>query len=172
MRPPIESIPLFYQNYVKLVSEKDVLKALIQSSEELQFVLADISDDQANFAYAKGKWTIKELLMHLMDAERIFIYRALRFARNDRTSLSGFDEQLYAPQSNASSQSIVDLTQHAKNLRQCTIDLYSTFSKEMLLRSGFANNYEISVIAIGFITAGHERHHVNILKERYFPLLK
>jgi len=171
MKPTVEKIPAFYQNYFLLVKEEDVLQALRNSSSELLDLLKRINEKQSTFAYAEGKWTIKELLMHMMDSERIFAYRALRFSRNDRTSLPGFDEQVYTPQSNANNQSLSDLMLQIKNLRQSTIDLFSTFNEEMLLRSGFANNYEISVIALGFIIAGHERHHLNILKERYLSQL-
>jgi hypothetical protein len=171
MKPPVEKIPAFYQNYFLLVKEEDVLQALKNSSTELLDLLKSVNETQSTFAYAEGKWTIKELLMHMMDSERIFAYRALRFSRNDRTSLPGFDEQVYTPESNANNQLLSDLIMQIKNLRQSTIDLFSTFNQEMLLRSGFANNYEIGVIALGFIIAGHEKHHLNILKERYLSQL-
>jgi hypothetical protein len=167
MKPSVDTIPTFYQNYFLLVKEEQVLDALKNSSNELMVLVQNISEKQSKFSYAEGKWTIKELLVHMMDAERIFAYRALRFSRNDRSSLPGFDEQAYAPESNAGSISLSDLLSHIKNLRQSTIDLFNTFNNDMLLRSGFANNYEMSVIALGFIIAGHERHHINIIKERY-----
>ena len=167
MKPTVDTIPTFYQNYFLLVREEQVLDALKNSSNELMVLVQSISEKQSEFSYAEGKWTIKELLVHMMDAERIFAYRALRFSRNDRSSLPGFDEQAYAPESNANNILLSDLILHIRNLRQSTIDLFSTFNSDMLLRSGFANNYEMSVTALGFIIAGHERHHINIIKERY-----
>ncbi|HMP98426.1 MAG TPA: DinB family protein [Cyclobacteriaceae bacterium] len=169
MKPDINTIPAFYQNYVKLVTEDKVLDALKNSSKELMTFLDRLTEEQGSYAYAEGKWSIKVLLMHMMDAERIFAYRALRFSRNDRSSLPGFDEQAYAYQANAEEQTLAGLIQMMQHLRQTTIDLYQTFTEEMLLRTGFANNYEVSVNALGFIIAGHERHHLGIIKSRYFP---
>lgn len=171
MKPTLEEIPAFYQNYVKLVKEDDVLPALTNSSDLFLSTLKNINEEQASFRYATGKWSIKELVMHLMDAERIFAYRALRFSRNDRTSLHGFDEQAYTPESNAETQSLQLLLTHVKNLRQSTLDLFSTFNEEMLMRKGFANNYEVSVAALGFIIAGHELHHLKVIRERYLTKL-
>jgi uncharacterized damage-inducible protein DinB len=114
-----------------------------------------------------GKWTIKELLCHMMDAERIFAYRALRFARNDSTDLHAFEENDYAPQANAHGRSVQQLITEIKNLRATTLDLFASFTPEMLQRKGTANNTLISVINLGYIIAGHETHHRNVLADRY-----
>ena len=106
----------------------------------------------------------------MLDAERIFSYRALRFARNDRTPLAGFDEQAYAPHLNASSRSLAQIGDEMEHLRTCTVDLFKSFSEEMLTRKGTANNNELTVGAIGIIIAGHETHHCKVIRERYLSV--
>lgn len=163
----LETIPHFYKNYVKQIEESDVLQALRISGHRTQELIHDIKPEKADFAYAAGKWTIRELLCHMIDAERIFAYRALRFARNDKTPLAGFEENDYAPQANASGRSLKKIADEMGHLRSSTIDLFESFSEDMLVRKGSANNNELSVIAIGFIIAGHETHHRKVLIERY-----
>jgi len=107
------------------------------------------------------------VLCHMIDAERIFAYRALRFARNDKTALAGWEENEYAPQANASNRSLSKIAAEMAHLRSATIDLYEGFTPEMLSRKGIANNNELSVSVLGFVIAGHEIHHCHILKERY-----
>ncbi len=163
----LETIPPFYKNYVKQIEESDVLQALRISGHRMQELIHTIPANRADFAYAEGKWTIRELLCHIMDAERIFCYRALRFARNDKTPLSSFEENDYAPQANATGRSLQQIANEMSHLRASTIDLFESFTPEMLMRKGSASNKEISVIAIGYIIPGHETHHRKILQERY-----
>jgi hypothetical protein len=163
----LENIPPFYKNYVKQIDEPDVLQALRISGHRMLELIHSIPVGKEDHAYAPGKWTIRELLCHIMDAERIFCYRALRFARNDKTPLSGFEENDYAPQANASSRSLQKIANEMSHLRSATIDLFESFTPEMLNRKGTANKTEISVIALGFIISGHETHHRKILVERY-----
>jgi len=152
---------------VKQIDEPDMLQALRISGHRMVELVHSIPDTRADHAYAPGKWTIRELLCHIMDAERIFCYRALRFARNDKTPLSGFEENDYAPQANASARSLQKIAGEMAHLRASTIDLFESFAPEMLTRKGTANKNEISVVAIGFIIPGHETHHRKILQERY-----
>jgi uncharacterized damage-inducible protein DinB len=163
----LETIPSFYKNYVKQIDESDVLQALRISGHRMQELVHAIPASKADFAYDEGKWTIRELLCHIIDAERIFCYRALRFARNDKTPLSPFEENDYAPQANAAGRSLQKIANEMSHLRASTIDLFESFTPEMLMRKGTASNKEISVIAIGFIISGHETHHRKILQERY-----
>lgn len=163
----LETIPPFYKNYVKQIDEPDMLQALRISGHRMQELVHSIPDNKADFAYAPGKWTLRELLCHIMDAERIFCYRALRFARNDKTPLSSFEENDYAPQANAAGRSLQKIASEMSHLRASTIDLFESFTPEMLIRKGSANKNEISVVAIGFIISGHETHHRKILQERY-----
>ena len=152
---------------MKHVEESDILQALRISGHRVQELVHAIKPEMVDFRYAEDKWSIREVLCHMIDAERIFAYRALRFARNDKTNLAGFEENDYAPQANASNRSINKIVNEMAHLRTTTIDMFEGFSKEMLTRKGTANNNELSVAALGFIIAGHEMHHVIILKERY-----
>lgn len=163
----LDTIPHFYKNYVKLIEETDLLQALRISGNRCQELLHSIPADRQDFRYGEGKWSIRELLCHMIDAERIFTYRALRFARNDKTPLSGFDENVYTPESNAAGRDLKSIINEVAHLRTSTIDLFSGFTADMLSRKGTANNVELSVASVGFIIAGHETHHVKILKERY-----
>ena len=144
-----------------------MLEALTNSGQAIQALLKTTPEDKGVFRYAPEKWSVKELLCHMMDAERIFSYRALRFARNDSTNLAGFDENSYAPEANAHARSLQQLADEMLRLRATTIDLFSSFSAEMLQRKGTANNNIVSVVNLGYIIAGHETHHRNILNERY-----
>jgi uncharacterized damage-inducible protein DinB len=166
----ITTVPPFYQNYVKQVMELDVFDALKISRDEMNKYLASLPPEQLDYAYAPGKWTIKELLCHIIDAERIFTYRALCFSRNDKTNLPGFDENSYVPESNATQRTIFSIRNELNNLRTSTIDFFESCSPAMLERKGMANNTELSVLTLGYVVSGHEVHHLNILKERYFQL--
>jgi uncharacterized damage-inducible protein DinB len=163
----LETVPPFYKNYVKQIEETDLLQALRISGHRCLELVHSIPEEKVDFRYADGKWTIRELLCHIIDAERIFAYRALRFARNDKTDLAGFEENEYATQANASGRSIQKIAAEMAHLRSATIDLFESFTPEMLIRKGTANKNELSVIVLGFIIAGHETHHCNVLKERY-----
>ena len=163
----LETIPPFYKAYVKQIDEPDMLQALRISGHRMQELVHSIPDNKADFVYAPGKWTVRELLCHIIDAERIFCYRAMRFARNDKTPLPGFEEKDYAPQANATGRSLQKIAAEMSHLRASTIDLFESFTPEMLTRKGSANKNEISVVAIGFIISGHETHHRKILHERY-----
>jgi uncharacterized damage-inducible protein DinB len=163
----LETIPHFYKGYVKHVEESDILQALRVAGHRTQELIHAIKPDMADFRYADDKWSIREVLCHMIDAERIFAYRALRFARNDKTNLSGFEENDYAPQANAANRSLDRIADEMVHLRAANMDMFEGFSQEMLTRKGKANNNELSVAALGFIIAGHEMHHVIVLKERY-----
>jgi hypothetical protein len=162
-----EQVPPFYQGYVARVQGYELLEALEFSSEETARLLSQIPESLGTFAYAPAKWTVKELLQHMMDAERVFAFRALTFARNDKTHLPPFDENAYVPESNAHAVSITEMAGSMERLRATTLDLFRSFTPEMLKRKGVANNNEMSVEGIGYIIAGHELHHLAILTERY-----
>lgn len=162
-----ESVPVFYQNYVKRVQQNTLEEALNISIATYMDLIEKIPEDKGLYRYADGKWTIKELLVHVLDAERIFAYRALRFARNDKTMLAGFEENLYVPESAANERGIKEIGESMRLLRLSTVDLFRTFTKEMLSRKGNANGTEISVEALGYIIAGHALHHCAVLEDRY-----
>ena len=163
----LESIPSFYKKYVKQIDETDLLQALRISGHRMTELVHSIPEAKADFRYEDGKWSIRELLCHIIDAERIFAYRALRFSRNDKTPMAGFEENDYALQANAAGRSLNKIADEMKHLRTSTVDLFESFTPEMLARKGTASNNELSVIGLGFIIAGHETHHLHILKDRY-----
>lgn len=162
-----DTIPHIYKNYVKQIEETDLLQALRISGHRMVEVVHSIPVSKQDFRYADGKWSVRELLCHIIDADRIFAYRALRFARNDKTPLEGFEENDYAPQANAHNRSLSNIADEMARKRASTIDLFQSFSPDMLMRKGAANKNEISVMALGFIIAGHETHHRKVLVERY-----
>ncbi len=157
----------FYQKYINAVKEKNVVKAIQKNSDDFKQFLKQISRKKIDYAYAEGKWTIKELLQHIIDAERVFTYRALRFSRKDATPLASFDENNWAANAHASDRKWSDLVKEFKSVRKATEILFESFNDEQLLSKGAASNNEINVVALGFITAGHVAHHQKIIKERY-----
>jgi uncharacterized damage-inducible protein DinB len=163
----LESIPHFYKNYVKQIEETDLIQALRISGHRMLELVHFIKEEKSDYRYAEGKWSVRELLCHMVDAERIFAYRALTFARNDKTNLPGFEENDYAPQANASGRSLKKIADEMAHLRIATIDMFEGFTPEMLTRKGKANNNELAVVSLGFIIAGHETHHRKFLMERY-----
>jgi len=165
--PDFNTLPEFYKNYVMQVHDKNMLDALRTSGTLTAGLVLAIPEELGQYRYAPGKWSIKELICHMMDAERIFAYRALRFSRKDETPLSGFEENDYAPQANASGRTLKQIADEMERLRATTNDLYNSFTGDMLLRSGSANNTTISVLNLGYIIAGHETHHRTILQQRY-----
>lgn len=169
-RPNLDSVPPFYKNYVLRVKEYEMLEALQRSNQEVVNLVKSIPESQAEYRYQPGKWSIKELLCHMMDAERIFAYRALRFARNDKTELHGFEENDYAPEANAHGRTFLQLANEMESLRITTVQLFASFTPEMLERVGRANKTELSVLTLGYIVAGHETHHRVVLQERYLTV--
>ena len=154
--------------YINQVSnEYPLLEELEISIHRLIKFVQNIPMDKFDYRYAEGKWTIKEILQHLIDAERIFAYRALRFARNDKTPLPGFDENDYAAEAHADKRSIQELLTELAVVRQATLSLFKSFSQEELLRKGIASNNPVSVRALGFVIIGHQNHHERIFQERY-----
>jgi uncharacterized damage-inducible protein DinB len=123
--------------------------------------------DKFDYQYAEGKWTIKEIIQHLIDSERVFSYRALRISRNDKTPLPGFDENDYVANSNGKERSLQSLLTEMAVVRQSTLSLFNSFSHEQLTKIGNASNREVSVRAIGFIIIGHQKHHQKVFSERY-----
>src|SRR6185436_15902322 len=134
--PDFTTLPEFYKKYVEHVQNLSVIEALQSSSSQTIALVQEIDEEMGEYRYAAGKWSVKELLCHMMDAERIFSYRTLRFSRNDATPLPGFEENDYAPQANADSRTIRQLVTEMKHLRTTTIDLFASFTPEMLQRKG------------------------------------
>lgn len=167
IHPDLQSVPPFFQGYVNNVKDFDMYEVLRTSNKQALEIVRSIPESKGEFRYAPGKWSIKELLVHMIDFERIFAYRALRFSRKDKTPLPGFEENDYAPEANAHARSLKEIADQMERLRQTTIDLFEGFTPEMLQRKGIASTSELSVVNLGFIIPGHETHHRKVLQERY-----
>ncbi|TQR20692.1 DinB family protein [Psychrobacillus vulpis] len=166
-KPSNQEYPTYYSKYISLVSEDSLTTILFKQLEDTTELLMDISDAQANYRYALGKWTLKEVIGHLIDTERIMSYRLLRISRGDKTPLAGYDDEQYVKEASFHSRSLADLLEEYIAVRGSTITLVRGLSEEFWSRRGFANNSELSVRALAYIIAGHELHHVNIIKEKY-----
>ncbi len=167
MPKPIEgTFPAYFSRYIDLVKEEDVIAALDAQDDMIQHYFETLKD-KADFAYAPGKWTLKEMLQHIIDTERIFSFRALCFARLEPQNIPGFEEDDYAANSHAASRSWESLCEEIKAVRKSTRLLFESFSEEDHGHSGIANGKPTTVVAVGFMTVGHIYHHVNVIKERY-----
>lgn len=166
-KPNPDEYPPFYETYVSKVKTDDPVKALRESEKKLIKLISKLGKKQLKYRYAEGKWTIKEILVHMMDAERVWGYRALRFARNDKTQLPGFEENDYVPASRATKRKIKSLLREYEAVRNATIELFENLDEEMMMRVGTANEKPISVRALMYVTLGHEIHHLGVIKEKY-----
>ena len=166
-RPEPDEIPSHYAGYIKRVPELDPVIALAAQIEETAALLRGLSETDALHRYARGKWSVKEIVGHLADVERIMAYRALRIARGDTTALPGFDENAYVPAANFDSRSLADLVGELRTVRAATLALLRTFDPDAWRRRGTASGKPVSVRAIAYMIPGHERHHLEILRTRY-----
>jgi hypothetical protein len=168
MIPRTEAIAAeFYQRYMQAVQEDDIRTALKKNSRQFRKFLKKIPRKKIGYAYAEGKWTILEVLQHILDAERVFAYRALRFARKDSTPLPGFDENSFAVNSGAAGRKWKDLVEEFYRLRLSTESLFDSFTEDQLKFAGTASDHPLNALALGFIIPGHVTHHMRILKEKY-----
>jgi len=166
-RPDSTEYAQYFDKYISLVPEGEIVVTLSNQIEGTLSLIRGLSKDQGDLRYAPGKWSVKEVIGHLIDAERIFAYRALRFARNDATPLSGFDENSYVDNAGFGSRSLADLAEEFEHTRKSNVYLFKHLDGDSWLRRGAANNNEASVGALAYIIAGHELHHVGILRSRY-----
>jgi uncharacterized damage-inducible protein DinB len=166
-RPQPNDYAAYYETYVGKVKGDSVKDIISTYSEPMMQFYTSLPESKADYAYAEDKWTLKELLLHIIDAERIFSYRALRIARKDETPLPGFDESAYAPVSKAAERSLQSLKDEFAAVRKATDILLSTFDEEQLSQKGTASNNPVTANAIAFIVFGHMLHHKQIIEERY-----
>ena len=170
IRPNATEYLPFYNTYVQLVPDgQDPLELLRQQPAALKTLLGHLTDKQALFRYATGKWTIKESLVHIIDSERIFAYRALRIGRGDQTPLTGFEQDDYVPASGADARPLADILHEYDALRAATLSLFDSFTPETYERRGMASGGPLSVRALAYMIAGHEAHHIRLFRERYLP---
>lgn len=172
-RSDIQHMPQFFDRYILLSDDIDVVEGLQKTAHLYQNeAIKQAMLQLGNQVYAPGKWTAKDILQHLIDNERIMSYRAMRFARNDKTTLPGYDEELFGANTTANSRTLEDLLEEFSLVRQSTLALFKSFDDEMLHREGISFNQRISPLALGFVLIGHPIHHLSVLKERYFPLIQ
>lgn len=168
MIPKNEYSP-YFGLYIKPIEQMGLsfLEALEESQNKFDNTLKNLPKEKQNYAYANGKWTVKEVIQHIIDTERVFCYRALSIARNDSTELPGFNQDTFVAFDNSSERNYSDLLEEMQIVRQSSILLFKSFTQEALERVGIASNNKISVRAIGLILSGHQTHHLKILEERY-----
>ena len=166
-RPETNEYAPFYEGYIKDVIGNDPFRNLENQYQEIQSILQSLPEEEANFAYAEGKWTVKEVLGHMIDTERIMDYRALCISRKDKQSLPGFEQDDYVQEANFKERTITNLLEDYRIVRKSTISLFKNFTENMLNQRGVANDKEITVLALLYIITGHEMHHLKILKEKY-----
>ena len=164
---PVKEYAEYFFPYVSVLGDVTLIEELEISLHEFIRFVQNIPMDKFDYRYAEDKWTIKEIIQHVIDTERIFAYRALRISRNDQTPLPGFDENEYSNNTEANKRGLQDLLTELSAVRHSNIFLFKSFSEEQLQRTGIASNAGISVRAIGFIMIGHQKHHQNIFEERY-----
>lgn len=157
----------FYSTYIGHCKGKSLMAQLNSKEETLPAVIEGLTDEEMIFRYEPGKWSIKQVIGHIIDTERVLAFRAFAFSRGDKNPLPGFDQDQYVEQANSEERSAEDFLEEYKSVRQSTIKLFSSFTDEMMMKRGTASNVEFTVRALGMIICGHELHHIKILKERY-----
>lgn len=167
MKPDINRVTEFYRDYIQSVLDDDYLDLLSKVFADAIAIFNDVSEEKANYAYQKGKWTIKDILQHIIDSERIFSFRMVAISRGEKQAILGYDHNDYVACAKAKNRSFDSLLKEYKNLHQSTNDLIASFSTEMLQMAGNANGSSIKVIDLIYINGGHQKHHINVLKERY-----
>lgn len=167
MKPTEKEYAKYYQPYIEAVEGEDLIKELNNSSKALISFFNALDPSKLDYRYDTDKWTPKEILMHLIDTERVFVYRALRFSRGDTTNLNGFDHNQYVIAANTDQRSLTDLLEEFKAVRGSTIHLFKNMAEADMLKVGMANNNITSCRALGFVTVGHQNHHIKVIKEKY-----
>lgn len=166
-KPDLTKIPEYYHGYISQVKEDDLPSAFRMQETVIKEFLAAIPQEKYEYQYEPGKWTLKEMLQHLIDAERVFGYRALCFARNDSAPLPGFNENEYVNESLANKREWNDLVNELLTVRKSNELLFNSFNEEQMNRSGIANNSSNYVLGWGYISIGHVAHHMQVMKQRY-----
>nr|WP_298926867.1 DinB family protein [uncultured Allomuricauda sp.] len=164
---PVSEYNPYYHTYILALGDVNLMVSLKEGEKDFSFFMEGLPEGKLNYSYGEGKWTLAEVLMHIIDAERVFQYRALRFGRNDDTPLAGFDQDVYVPQSNASGKTKKEILDEYQAVRNGTISLFKSFDDDALKRIGTASDSNMSTRAMGFIICGHQAHHLKIIRERY-----
>jgi len=167
----INPMPEYYDRYIKLVTDVELSEAFDDSIRQLNDLDKSLLTRLDDRTYAPGKWTVKEIIQHLADVERIMAYRTLMFARGDETTPAGFDQDLLVANARANAKTVDELIEDLKIVRTATKSLFGSFDDETLLKTGTNWKYEVSVLAMGFMLVGHQIHHLKIIEEKYHPLI-
>jgi hypothetical protein len=171
MRPAPGDYAPYAEQYVSLVTGGDILESLQSQLKQTAILFSGRSERDGNFRYAPDKWSVKEVVGHVSDTERIFSYRAMRIARGDQTPLEGFEQDDYVDSANFGARQLSDLVEEYVDVRQASLSLFNSLDDEAWLRRGVASNNPVTVLALAYLIAGHELHHRKILEERYFPAI-
>ena len=166
-RPEANEYASYYEKYISLVPDADVVETLARQNEEVLALLGGIPEERAGFRYEAGKWSIKEVVGHVIDAERVFAYRATAIARGDRQPLPGMDQEEYMAGSDFDARTLADLAEEFKHVRRANVLMLRGLPVEAWSRRGVASDNEVTVRALAYIIAGHEAHHVQVLRTRY-----
>ena len=169
-QPSTREYAPFYQPYITLVGNMEINRKLKNQLNTIDDFFVDIPEGKRDFAYAEGKWTIKQILAHLIDTERVMVYRAMRFSKNDATPLEGFDQEAYVASTNVEAATYNDLLDEFLVLRQAHLYFFKSLKEVDYKKSGIANGHNITVGALLYIIAGHTDHHIKIIKERYLNI--
>lgn len=167
MRPVKGDYNDFYQGYIDLIDGEDILYIMNNTNSEIVNTLNSFPQSKGNYRYAEGKWTLKEVIGHMMDVDRVFAFRALSIARGEHNLLPGFDQDEYVRKANFNDRELFDLTYEYRLLREANFLMYRGFDTSVYQNRGNANGSEVTVLAIMFMTVGHQKHHLGVLKERY-----
>ena len=172
MRPNKEDHIPYFEYYISMVPENDIVSALINNKIAITTIISQIPESKGNFAYSDGKWTVKHLLNHIIDTERIFCYRALRFARGDAQMLRSYDENLYAANASLDNTTLEMQLQEFSAVRDASILFYKQLTEKQLKLKGILESGETTVLSLGYVICGHATHHIKVLNERYFSVTK
>lgn len=165
--PEPDEYGAFYQDYIDLIRSENVMQTLVEQGQKMYSLIQQLSSEEANYRYADDKWSVREVIGHLIDTERVMAYRAMCISRGEQTSLPGFDQDKYVKEGNFSERDLQNLSAEYDAQRNANISLFNSLSRQQMLRTGTANDNRVSVRALAYIIAGHERHHINILQEKY-----
>jgi len=157
----------YYERYISLLPDDDILSILEVQKKTSEEFLKTLSEEQGNISYTEGKWTIKEVVGHIIDTERVMAYRALCFSRGEKQSQPGFEQEDYIANGNYNNRTMDDLINEFIAVRNANLIMFKSFSEEMLKQSGIASDNKVTVLALIYIIAGHEKHHIKIIKEKY-----
>ena len=167
IRPARSEYEPYYGRYIDIVPEGNVVDLLAAQRDKILRLGRTLTEDQGNYRYAPGKWSLKEVLGHVMDAERVFVFRALAFSRNDPQEIPGMEQDDYARAANYGDRPLREILEEYNALRDSTVHFFRSLSDDMLTRTGIASGFRFSVRSILFIVAGHELHHFRIIREKY-----